>query len=243
MMPLRATHAKLALSALGLAVLTGCASVSLDQNINRVNDEAGSFTGGKLALARTLDERDQRAQAAQALLAQPLEQKDAVQLALVNSPSLQTLLAQGWAESADAAQAGRIANPIFSFERMVAGDELEFGRALSFGLLDLLTLPARHGGATRRIEQAQLRLTSDVVDQITRVRQSWVRAVAAQQALDLRVARDHTLQGRCVDEGFAVHMADATAVLIMLKRLLQPIDDLGVHGPAVFLCRFLDLLF
>jgi hypothetical protein len=89
MMPLRATHAKLALSALGLAVLTGCASVSLDQNINRVNDEAGSFTGGKLALARTLDERDQRAQAAQALLAQPLEQKDAVQLALVNSPSLQ----------------------------------------------------------------------------------------------------------------------------------------------------------
>lgn len=183
MMPLRATHAKLALSALGLAVLTGCASVSLDQNINRVNDEAGSFTGGKLALARTLDERDQRAQAAQALLAQPLEQKDAVQLALVNSPSLQTLLAQGWAESADAAQAGRIANPIFSFERMVAGDELEFGRALSFGLLDLLTLPARHGGATRRIEQAQLRLTSDVVDQITRVRQSWVRAVAAQQTL------------------------------------------------------------
>ncbi len=57
------------------------------------------------------------------------------------------------------------------------------GRALSFGLLDLLTLPARHGGATRRIEQAQLRLTSDVVDQITRVRQSWVRAVAAQQTL------------------------------------------------------------
>lgn len=179
-----ACHSRqLALSALGLAVLTGCASVSLDQNIHRVNDEAGSFTGGKLALARTLDERDQRAQAAQALLAQPLEQKDAVQLALVNSPSLQTLLAQGWAESADAAQAGRIANPIFSFERMVAGDELEFGRALSFGLLDLLTLPARHGGATRRIEQAQLRLTSDVVDQITRVRQSWVRAVAAQQTL------------------------------------------------------------
>ena len=183
MMRLHASHAKLALSALGLAVLTGCASIGLDQNINRVNDEAGSFTGGKLALARNQDERDQRAQAAQALLAQPLEQKDAVQLALVNSPSLQTLLAQGWAESANAAQVGRIANPIFSFERMVAGDGLELGRALSFGLLDLLTLPARHGVATRRIEQAQLRLTSDVVDQITRVRQGWVRAVAAQQTL------------------------------------------------------------
>ena len=183
MMRLRATHAKLTLSALGLAVLTGCASVSLDQNINRVNVEAGGFTEGKLALARTQEERDQQAQAAQSLLAQPLGQKDAVQLALVNSPSLQALLAQGWAESADAARVGRIANPIFSFERMTAGTELDLGRALSFGLLDLLTLPARHGIATRRIEQSQLRLTSDVVDQVTRVRQAWVRAVAAQQTL------------------------------------------------------------
>ena len=183
MMRLRATHAKWALSALGLAVLTGCASVSLDQNINRVNVEAGGFTEGKLALARTQEERDQQAQAAQSLLAQPLGQKDAVQLALVNSPSLQALLAQGWAESADAAQVGRIANPIFSFERMTAGTELDLGRALSFGLLDLLTLPSRYSVATRRIEQSQLRLTSDVVDQVTRVRQAWVRAVAAQQSL------------------------------------------------------------
>ena len=101
----------------------------------------------------------------------------------MNSPSLQTLLAQGWAESADAAQVGRIANPIFSFERMTAGTELDLGRALSFGLLDLLTLPSRYSVATRRIEQSQLRLTSDVVDQVTRVRQAWVRAVAAQQSL------------------------------------------------------------
>jgi len=183
MMRLRATHAKLTLSALGLAVLTGCASVSLDQNINRVNVEAGGFTEGKLALARTQEERDQRAQAAQSLLAQPLGQKDAVQLALVNSPSLQALLAQGWAESADAAQVGRIANPIFSFERMRAGTELDLGRALSFGLLDLLTLPTRYGVATRQIELSQLRLTGNVLDQVTRVRQAWVRAVAAQQTL------------------------------------------------------------
>ena len=183
MMRLRASHARLALSALGLAVLTGCASVSLEQNIGRVNDEAGGFTEGKLALARTQEERDRRAQATEALLAQPLGQKEAVQLALSNSPSLQALLAQGWAEAADAAQAGRIANPIFDFERMTAGPELGLSRALSFGLLDLLTLPTRYGIATRRIEQSQLRLTGNVVDQVTGVRQAWVRAVAAQQAL------------------------------------------------------------
>ncbi|MXN30154.1 MULTISPECIES: TolC family protein [Delftia] len=184
MMRLRSTETKLALSALGLAVLTGCASVSSDQGSNRVNEEAGSFTGGKLALARTQDERNQRANTAQALLAQPLGQQEAVQLALVNSASLQALLAQGWAESADVAQVGRIANPIFSFERMRAGPELELARALSFGLLDLLTLPSRYGVATRLIEQSQLRLTSDVVDQVTQVRQAWVRAVVAQQSLN-----------------------------------------------------------
>lgn len=175
--------AKLAVSAVALAVLSGCASVSLEQNVNRVNDEASSFTDKKLTLSRTEQERKERAEAAQALLAQPLGQREAVQLALVNSPSLQALLAQGWAESADAAQIGRIANPFFSYERMVAGDELEIGRSLSFGLLDLLTIPARQGISRYRIEQSQLRLTSDVVDQVTQVRQAWVRAVAAQQTL------------------------------------------------------------
>lgn len=177
------SRGKLVLSAMSLAILSGCASVSVEQNVDRVNEEAKSFTEGQLSLARTTDERQQRAEAAQKLLQSPLGQREAVQLALLNSPSLQALVAQGWAESADAAQIGRIANPIFSLERMVAGDELELNRALTFGLLDILTLPSRQGIATRRIEVAQLRLTGDVVDQVTRVRQAWVRAVAAQQSL------------------------------------------------------------
>ena len=176
-------RAKLAFSAIMVAVLSGCASVSLEQNVDRVNTETTGFTAGKVSLARTAAERDQRAEAAAKLLTSPVGQKEVVPLALVNSYALQALLAQGWAESADAAQGARIANPFFSFERMVAGNELELGRALSFGLLDVLTLPARQGVAQRRIEQAQLRLASEVVDHITQVRQAWVRAVAAQQTL------------------------------------------------------------
>ncbi len=179
---LQSSRGRLVLSAATLAVLSGCASVSLEQNVRRVNDEAGSFTDGRLSLARTPAERDQRTQAAEALLGAPLGQRDAVHLALVNSPSLQALLARGWAESADAAQSGRISNPMFSFERMVlTGGNLELTRALSFGLLDLLMLPGRQGLANQRIAQSQLRLTSEVIDEVTQVRQAWVRAVAAQQ--------------------------------------------------------------
>lgn len=180
---LASRHTRLALTVVAIGLLSGCASVSLEQNVNRVNTETAGFTDGQLSLAQNNQEREQRAQLAAKLLATPIGQNEAVQLALSNSHALQALLAQGWAESADAAQVGRIANPIFSFERMAAGDELELGRALSFGLLDLLTLPARAGIAEQRIEQAQLRLSAEVVDQVTQVRQAWVRAVAGQQTL------------------------------------------------------------
>jgi outer membrane protein TolC len=178
-----ARQVKLSFSVLAIGALTACASVSLEQTLSRVNDDTRRLTQGQLSLAQTDAERQQRAQAASRWLAQPLGQSQAVQLALTNSHALQALLAQGWAESADAAQGGRIANPLFSFERMVAGDELELSRALSFGLLDVLTLPARTGLAEHRIAHSQLRLSAEVVDRVTQVRQAWVRAVAAQELL------------------------------------------------------------
>jgi outer membrane protein TolC len=134
-------------------------------------------------LAQTSAQESARAQQASRLLAQPLQQSDAVQLALVNSPALQALLAQRWADAAALAQTGRMANPVLSLEQARLGDELEIGRRLSFGLLELLTLPQRQARAARALEAAQIQLSAEVVDQVTLVRQAWVRAVAAQQTL------------------------------------------------------------
>ena len=173
----------LTLSALALLILTGCATADIEQNLARTNKEAASFTDGKLNLARDDDQREKRRQAASTLLSAPVGQKEAVQLALVNSPALQALLAQNWADAASAAQSGRIANPVFSFQRIVYGGGLDIERTLAFGLLDLLTLPQRQRIADQRMEQAQLRLTGDVIDQVTLVRQAWVRAVTAQQTV------------------------------------------------------------
>ena len=180
---LRMPRAQLVIAVAAVAVLSGCASVNLEQNISSANAAASGFTDGQLTLARDQNERDTLRQRASDLLAKPLSQKDAVQLALVNSPSLQAIVAQNWADASTAAQSGRIANPILSLERVRLGSETEIGRLLSFGLLDLLTLPTRKGIAEQRIKQTQLRLSSDVVDQVTQVRQAWVRAVAAQQTL------------------------------------------------------------
>lgn len=165
------------------AVLTGCASVNFDRSIIQANENIPSFTQGKLELALSQEQRISRKKSSQELLQRELGQGDAVQLALLNSPAMQTLLADNWSFAAKAAQSGRISNPVFMFERMNYPNELELVRMISFGLLDVLTLPQRYGIAEKQLEQAQTKLVADVVDEITRVRQSWVRAVAAQQTL------------------------------------------------------------
>jgi outer membrane protein TolC len=172
------------LSLLGVAaVLAGCATVDIDQAISDTNRSAAGFTAGQLELSRTAEQRHRHAALTAQLLAKPLPMDDAVRLALANSPAVQALLAQAWTDMADAAQAGRIGNPVFAFERIRSGAEVEIGRLLSFGLLDLLTLPRRQMIADNQLAQARVELATAVVDQVSQVRQAWVRAVAAQQAL------------------------------------------------------------
>ena len=172
-----------ALGAGSLAVLTGCASLGIDDAVKQTNSSAAQFTAGNLELSRTQDQRDARLALANELLAKPLSQDAAVRLALANSPALQAMVAQSWADLSNASQAGNIPNPVFTFERLRIGDELEIGRLLSFGLVDVLLLPRRLSMARSQSAQAQIQLTSSVVDQVIQVRQAWVRAVAAQQSV------------------------------------------------------------
>ena len=174
---------KLTAMAAAAVVLAGCASVNFDQAVGQTNQTATAFTGGKLALSQTAEQNTARSKLSSELLSKTLSSDDAVQLALGNSPAVQTLLAQSWADMSAANQAGRISNPIFKFERVTFKDELELGRILSFGLLDLLTLPRRQAIAQSQVAQATVQLSANVVEQVTQVRQAWVRAVASSQVL------------------------------------------------------------
>ncbi len=173
----------LPLAVVSVVLLAACATVDINQSIARVNLDAGSVTGGKLTIARTDRERDELQTAATAILARPLGADQAVQLALINSPSMQALLAQSWADGATVAQSGRLPNPLLTLDRIVSPGSIDLGRMLGIGLLDILTLPQRNRTARSRLEQGQLQLTADVVEKVTQVRQAWVAAVAAQQSL------------------------------------------------------------
>lgn len=165
-----------------ILALTGCAAVDMDVNVNSANQELRNFTGGNLSLVQTDEQRRAMASKASEILKEPLNQPAAVELMLTHSPQFQTVLAENWAQAAQAVQMGRIHNPVFAFERLRIKDELELGRLLSFGLLDLLSFPARQGIARTQIDRVQLQLTSSVVEQVTQIRQAWVDAVAAHQA-------------------------------------------------------------
>ena len=168
---------------LSALALSGCAQVPFDQAVAQTNHATAEFTEGHLRLLTTPEDRLAAQQLTAELLQQPLSQKNAVHLALVHSPALQSLLAESWLKTERAAQSDRITNPLFSLTRLRFTGELDIERALSFGLLDLLTLPKRQQIAQQQIDTTQLRLTAEVIQRVTQVRTAWVAAVAAQQRM------------------------------------------------------------
>nr|WP_295785070.1 TolC family protein [Rhodoferax sp.] len=162
-------------------LFTGCATVNFDQTLNEARQNSQGFVPDTLELRQTDAQRRASAKRSEQLLSQPLSMSDAVQLALANSPALQSLLAQSWDDMANINQSGRLANPLLTFERTQLLNEVELNRSLSIGLLDLLTLPRRLGMARNQLAQANIQLSANVVDRVAEARQAWVRAVAAQQ--------------------------------------------------------------
>ena len=200
------THLLLACAA--TVLLAGCASIDIDQAVKDTHAATGGIATGRLELDRTPAQGAARQQLTRQLLAQPLTMEGSVQLALANSPALQSLIAQSWSDMTAADQQGRIANPVFSFERTRMGGELELGRLLSFGLLDLLTLPQRRAVADNRIAQAKAQLAAGVVEQVSAVRQAWVQAVAAKQKLS-----------------YAAQVKDAAEASAELARRMQQVGN------------------
>ncbi|MDF2466676.1 MAG: putative copper resistance-related lipoprotein [Ramlibacter sp.] len=196
------------LAAVAALLVSGCASIDIDQAVKETNVIARDHTDGRLELSRTPAQAQARQQLARQLLAEPLGMDGTVQLALANSPAMQSLIAQSWADMTAADQQSRIANPVFSFERTRLGTELELGRLLSFGLLDLLTLPQRRVVADNRVAQAKAQLAAGVVEQVARVRQAWVQAVASGQKLT-----------------YAAQVKDAAEASAELARRMQQVGN------------------
>ena len=64
---------------------------------------------------------------------------------------------------------------------MVKGAETEYGRFLSFGLLELFTLPLRKETSKISVELGHVKLEAGVFEKINDLRIAWYDAVASQK--------------------------------------------------------------
>ena len=114
--------------------LSGCASLSPDGGYGAVRDLAQARSAHAIPAAKPVaGETDERQLAD--LLAKPLTVEQAVQVALLNNRGLQASYAELGVAEADLVQAGRIANPVFSFGRIKGHEGVEFERTLTVPLM------------------------------------------------------------------------------------------------------------
>lgn len=169
-----------------LAGLAGCASVPADWGradvVQLASDRGRSFPA----------DQDARRFTDKALRA-PLTADAAVQLALLNNPAVRRETAQLGFAAAELYDAGRLANPTFSFLRL-SGDssaganmpQLTLGIAFNFA--NLLFLPANTRFAKAGFEAAKLNVAAIALDLAANVEQAWFEAVGADQVARMRDA-------------------------------------------------------
>jgi outer membrane protein TolC len=165
-------------------VMAGCASVSPDG----LRSDVAKHIDGKLPAGAQLPSPDAQAQQdAQTQinnwLLKPVDADTAVRIALLNNPGLQAQLAQLGIADAQRVQVLTLPNPSFTFGRFRNGHEREIERQLSFGLVQLITLPWRSRWQGWQMEQATLTAAQQVLLLAADTRRAWLRAVAAEQAL------------------------------------------------------------
>lgn len=180
MRPRHWTRAR-ALALLLAAALAGCASVEPDQAIGSARDWSQRVDAQAPQLYSDTAPGEAQRALRDRLLAEPLSENAALQLALAQSPALQALLAEGWQAQAAAAQRGAPPNPFFVFERVVTGGDVDISRFLGIGLTELLTWPWRSDIAAAEVQALRLQLAREVLAHNAEVRAAWVRALAAQQ--------------------------------------------------------------
>ena len=166
------THSRLTYLAFAVAcLLTGCATMPAD---------GGQADVRKLVQERGGDTMPQTpAQPGQVLTAE-----NAVAIAMRHNRSLQASYAELGIAEADLAQAGRIANPIFSFGRLKGHDGIEIERTFTLPIISLLTMPFTRPLEQRRTEVARMRTAGEALRIADETRRAFYGAVAAQQSAE-----------------------------------------------------------
>jgi outer membrane protein, heavy metal efflux system len=168
----------------GLLALASCASVSKERGHDEVDRLVRERSGHPTRWAQGRPEDEQVARWVADLGARGLTRGAAIEIALVNNPSLQETYEQLGVSQADLVQAGLLANPSIgahiAFPVRGGGDEIQFSLIQNF--LDVFVLPLRRQIAAEQFTVAVLRVAQQALDTVADVEKEYA-AVQAGAAL------------------------------------------------------------
>jgi outer membrane protein TolC len=170
-------------AAVSAVALGGCVTFSADGGFDPIAAETRAHLHEEVRWARTAEERRKDDAQVAALLAHALSPEDAVQIALLNSPSLQASFEELGISEADLVQSGRLPNPGFTLRRADAAARYDIEETLSFNVLSLLTAPFAHEIEKRRFAQVQSGVVIAVLQVANDTRQAFFAAVAARESV------------------------------------------------------------
>ena len=166
------------LLALVIASLAGCAGMTgnTDPPYALILERTGATVGAQ----------DSAALQAQVhtLLATPLTEAHAVQIALINNPGLLASYADFGVAQADLLQAGLPDNPGITFNHTHGAGATVIDRTWSFNLISLITAPLATRIERSHLEQTRLQIADYALRVAASTRAAYFEAIAAQQDLD-----------------------------------------------------------
>jgi cobalt-zinc-cadmium efflux system outer membrane protein len=194
------------LAPLAALFLGACASVNPRPAFDDLRQQTGA--GPKPEWARTLSEAEAIAPLVDERLVAPLTLDAAVQVALLNNPTLQATFEQVGVSQADVAQAGALANPELSgfvrFPSEGSGRNVEV--SLLFDVFDLFVQPLRKKMAAAELERTKLRVAHEVLTLAADVKEAYY-SLAARQQLVTRLGLVRELTAAAADFAARQHEA------------------------------------
>ena len=167
----------------------GCAQVPKEAGFNDVQDLVEQRVDYRIHWNQETEADREVEKAIEDLLKGELTADAAVQIALLNNPSLQAVYEDLGITQADVVEAGLLENPVIFGQvrfpnRSEESNNYEFGITQNF--LNILMQPARKKLSAIHFEQVKLQVADEVIQLVAKVRRTYYSALGARQVRDLR---------------------------------------------------------
>jgi cobalt-zinc-cadmium efflux system outer membrane protein len=178
-------------------LITGCAQVPKDAGFDDVKGIVDERTEYKVHWIRGKPEDEAAMRAVEGLLSEELTVDAAVQIALLNNPSIQAVYEELGITQADVVQAGLLKNPVFFGSARFpneppSGTNLEFEVVQDF--LDILMLPARKRLSETQFEKTKLHVAGEVIRLVAEVKKAYYEALGMEQTKEIQRLYAHAAQ-------------------------------------------------